>query len=128
MTALTDVAETRVLQHLVNELAWTAPTTLYLALYTADPGEGGAGTEVSGGSYARQPITFNTVAGSTVTNNGDITFPTATADWGIITHGAIIDAATAGFVYLHSAFSPNQTINNGGQFKVLDATLTISLD
>ena len=68
--------------------------TPYLALYTSNPTAGDSGTEVTGGSYARQAITFGAVVGSSISNTGAITFsglPTAT-----ITHYGIRSAASGG--------------------------------
>ncbi len=45
-------------------------TTYYLALFTSDPGTSGASGEVTGGSYARQAITFGSAsAGSQASTN-----------------------------------------------------------
>ena len=46
--------ENKILLHVFGATPYTAPATLYVALFTSDPGEGGTGTEVSGGSYARR--------------------------------------------------------------------------
>jgi hypothetical protein len=55
------------------------------------------GAEVSGGSYVREPVNLVTSAdGVTLANDATIEWPIATADWGIIDHVQIWDAATAG--------------------------------
>ena len=78
--------------------------SLELALYTSDPTASDAGTEVSGGSYARQSITFdaNTVVtgGTQIANTGVVTFPQASADWSNpITHWGvrIVGGALVGY-------------------------------
>ena len=50
--------ETEILDHVFANNAYTAPTTLYLALFTANPDEDGSGAEVStsGTAYARQTV------------------------------------------------------------------------
>lgn len=68
--------------------------TPYLALYTTNPTASDTGTEVTGGSYARQAITFGSVSGGVMSNTVAITFsalPTAT-----ITHYGIRSAASGG--------------------------------
>lgn len=59
--------------------------SLELALYSTDPTASDTGTECSGGSYARQSITFGTntvVSGGTqISNTNLISFPQASADW-----------------------------------------------
>jgi hypothetical protein len=69
----------------------------FVSLHTSDPSDSGA-SEVSGGSYVRQSVTF-TNAGTNPTvasNNAVIQFPTATADWGVINHFGLWTASTAG--------------------------------
>lgn len=67
MSDLTDGAEARTLNWLTGQ-STTAPTTpLKAALMTVNGSDSAAGTEVTGGSYARQNITLSTVSGSNPT-------------------------------------------------------------
>ncbi len=81
-------------------IAFTAPTTVYLALYTSNPTKADTGTEVSGGGYARQAVTMSAptvIDGSyTVRNSADVPFPVATANWGTVSYFGIRTAATGG--------------------------------
>ena len=72
--------ETEILDHVFGGNAYTAPSTLYLALYTAAPGETGGGTECSGTDYARTTVTF-TVSGNEATNSAAVEFATAGNNW-----------------------------------------------
>ncbi|OZQ71566.1 hypothetical protein CA598_31905, partial [Paenibacillus sp. VTT E-133291] len=58
------------------------------------------GTEVTGGSYARQAVTFGApalVSGQqSVANTAEVVFPVATADWGLVTHIGLRTAVTGG--------------------------------
>lgn len=50
--------ENALLNHAVNKSAYTPPTTVYVGLSTADPGDDGTGlAEPAGNGYARQAIT-----------------------------------------------------------------------
>lgn len=105
--------------------AVTVPGTLYITLLKADPGETGSlAQEVSGGSYARVAKTSNGTnwtaaadAGSAkrTTNGTAVTFPTPTADWGTVTHWAIMDVATlgAGNMLVYGPLGAARTILNG---------------
>lgn len=79
MSAFTTYAEKKILEDLVGITPWT-PGTFHLALFVQDPGETGNVTnEVSGGSYARQPIAWGPVSTGTSTsqvvkNSGNIIF------------------------------------------------------
>jgi len=109
--------------------AGTGPTTLYVALFTAAPSDTGGGTEVTGGSYARASVTSSLAnwagtqgAGTTTvssgtggqtSNNNNVTFPAPTANWGIVTHYGVFDAASGGNLLFHNALGASKTVNNG---------------
>lgn len=128
MTAFTDYLENKLLDHVLRNTAYTSPTTVYVALFTAAPGEAGGGTEVSGGGYARQAVTFSAPSAGSTSNSADITFPTATADWGTITHFAIFDASTGGNMLYYGQLTSSVTVNSGQQLTIPAGNLTISHD
>ena len=99
--------------------AWTA-FAAYVALFTTATTDAGGGTEVSGGGYARQLVGLSAAsgAGGSTSNAADITFPTATADWGTVTHVAIMDAATLGNMIMHSPLDASKAIATGDTFKI----------
>lgn len=119
--------ETRVLQWVFTAGAVTRPTAWYLGLFTAAPGEAGGGTEVSGGSYARQTATF-TVAGDTASNSAAIEFPEATAVWGTITHVAVFDAATGGNQIAYAELTTSKLIEVNDILRVPAGDLDITLN
>ena len=140
MAALSNYLEEELLDHIFNENAWTSPTTIYVSLYTDSPGDDDSGTEVSGGSYAR--VLVNENGGSTPTwdlpaadgvgylvdNTHDITFPTATASWGTVTHFGIHDASTAGNLLFHGALTASKTVGDGDTFKFPAGDLDLKLE
>lgn len=119
--------ENKVLDHVFGGSAYTAPATLYVGLFTSDPGEAGAGTEVSGGSYARQTITF-TVTGSQASSSAAVEFPTATASWGTITYAAVYDAVSGGNLLASGALTTSKTIDSGDVFRIPSGDFDIDLD
>jgi hypothetical protein len=119
--------ENKILLHVFGATSYTAPATIYVGLYTSDPGEAGTGTEVSGGSYARQTITF-TVTANQASNTAAVEFPTATASWGTVTHVAVLDASTSGNVLASAALSVSKTIGSGDVLRINAGDLDISLD
>jgi len=121
--------ETEILDHVFGGAAYTAPSTHYLALYTAAPGETGGGTEVStsGTAYARQSVAFTTT-GNTTSNTAAVEYPTATANFGTVTHVGVFDASTAGNLMAYAALSSSKAIDSGDVFRVPAADLDITLD
>jgi hypothetical protein len=96
---------------------------------TAENLEAGTITdECTGGAYARQAVTFGTVSGGSVSNSGNITFPAATdANWGTITHVAVMDASTAGECLFFGILDTSKTIDSGDTFQITSGNLTVSL-
>lgn len=125
--SLSDTFETRVLQWLLTTGSPVRPTAWHVGLFTAAPGEAGGGTEVSGGSYARQSVTFS-VTGNTASNTADLDFPVATGDWGTITHVGIFDASTSGNLIAYAAVDTAKTINTGDILTIPLGDLDVTLD
>lgn len=134
MSAASNYLENKVLDHVLTATSYTAPGTRYLGLFTNTSGNAAtnleAGTltdEVSGGSYARMPVTFAAASSGTSATNATVTFPTASANWGTITHVAVMDAATSGNVLFWGAVTTSKTIETGDTFQVSSGNLTVSL-
>ena len=107
--------------------SYTAPTTVYVALYTTDPTDADTGTEVTGGSYARTAVTFAAPSNGVTTNSADVTFPTCTLAWGTVTHIGIRDASTAGNLLYHTPLDASKTIDLGDIFKITTGNLSVTL-
>lgn len=94
--------ETLILDHLFWKDTYVEPF-VYLGLCNADPGEGGTGgfsdelPHVDG--YERVETSsahWNPSVGGLITNGVPISFPMATADWGLVTHLAFYDSGSYG--------------------------------
>lgn len=119
--------ETELLDHVFTNSAYTSPTAVYVSLHTANPDEDASGAEVSGGGYARQAGSF-TVSGNTATTSAAIEYPTATADYGTVTHIGIWDASTAGNMLAYAALTSSKAISSGDVFRIPAGDLDITLD
>ena len=71
---LSNYLENKVLDHILGTTTYTKPSTVYVALYTVTPSDTGGGTEVTGGSYARQVATFTAASGGATSNVSNIDF------------------------------------------------------
>jgi hypothetical protein len=101
-----DYLEAKVKNETLGAVAYSAPATVYIGLWTAalaDASHGGTTGEVSGGSYARVAVTNNTTNFATVTTGAKVnttawTFPAATASWGTVSYVGVFDgnAGTSG--------------------------------
>lgn len=127
MAEMSNYLETALINGTIRGTTYTAPTTVYLALYTSDPTDADTGTEVSGGSYVRQSISFGAPSDGQSTNSAAIEFPQATADWGTITHVGIRDAITSGNLLYHTALDASKPITTGDVFKITTGNLSVTL-
>ena len=126
--SFTNFLETEILDHVFAGASYTAPGTKYLALFTAiADGEAGSVTELSGNAYARQSVAFTT-SGNTTSNNAAVEFPTATANYGTVTHVGVYDAQTSGNLMAYATLSSSKTIDTGDVFRVPSGDLDITLN
>jgi len=129
MAGFSDYLEDKVLDHVFGGNAYTAPGTLYVALYTVAPTDTGGGTEVSGGSYARQSGAFS-VSGTnptTASNTAAIEYPTATADYGTVVAVGIFDASSSGNLLAYANLTTSKVVSTGDVFRFNTGDLDVTL-
>jgi hypothetical protein len=106
--ALSDYLEKQILNFLKGTTFVAAPATLYVALYIATPTDADAsGTEVSGGTYARKPITtssgWSAISGGGASpnqiSNAAVIDWTTTLPACTLVAWALYDAVTVGHEY-----------------------------
>lgn len=124
----TNYLETALIDHVLRNTTFTSPTTIYVALFTVAPDETGGGTEVAGGSYARQSSTFSAPAPDTTSNVSDVTFPVATANWGTIVAFALMDAASGGNMLYYSTLTASRDIFTSDQLRFPSGQLIVVED
>lgn len=113
MSAISNYLEDALINHIFRNTDFARTANIYVALFTAAPSDAGGGTEVSGGSYARQAVATGSssgwaaASGGATENSSAITFPTATANWGEIVAMGLFDALSSGNLlfwgFLHQA-------------------------
>lgn len=125
--AKTDYLEDAILNHVLRNTAYTSPTTIYVGLFTAMPADDGTGgTEVSGGSYARQSVTFAAPVTGQVANSALVQFPTATGAWGTILGMGLFDALTGGNLLYYGTLTASKTVGIGDQISFAASALTVA--
>ena len=113
----------KLLNFIFNGGSWTAPSTLYLALFSVAPSISSTGTEATGSGYARLAVTCNTtnwatISGSTTTVENAVaqTMATATANWSSssnMTDAGFFDASTSGNLYYWGDLTTPKPVLNG---------------
>jgi hypothetical protein len=127
MAEFSNFLENALINAVLRNTTYTSPATVYVSLYTTDPTDADSGTEVSGGSYARTAVTMGAPSDGVSTNSADVTFPTATASWGTVSHIGIHDASTSGNLLFHTPLDTSKTIDSGDIFKITTGNLSVTL-
>ena len=127
MSEMSNYLENALINVTLRATSYTAPTTVYVSLWTSNPNDDASGTEVTGGSYARTAVTFAAPSNGVTTNNADVTFPTATASWGTVGWIGINDALSSGNLLYHTPLDTAKTIDTGDIFKISSGNLSVTL-
>lgn len=128
-TNFSDYLEQAVLGVTLCGSVYTAPTTVYMALFTACSSDGSDVTEVpTATGYGRQVVAFGSISGGTVPNSGNVTFSEATTAWGTITHMGLYDAVTSGNQLYWGILDASRTVDTGDTFQIPDGLLDVSID
>jgi len=127
MSEMSNFLENALINATLRATTYTSVATVYVSLWTSDPTDAGSGTEVSGGSYARTAVTFAAPSNGVTTNSADVTFPTATASWGVVGWIGINDAASSGNLLYHSPLDTSKTIDSADIFKISTGNLSVTL-
>lgn len=105
--------------------------TLELALYSTNPTASDTGSEITGGGYVRQSISFTTpqavIDGVYMTNTATLSFPTATGDYSApVSHFAVREVGGDMMFYgttQELGLDTSRTIRAGDIFRVAANTL-----
>jgi len=113
--AFTIATGNKVLNKILRNVDFAAPTALKVSLHTGDPGESGT-SEVVGGDYGRKSVIFNAASNKISTS-------TAVLEW------ENMPACTVKYVGLWDTESPANFWWSGelGTYKTLDAGDTIRI-
>ena len=118
---LTNYLENKLIDHFLGTTTYTKPAAVYVGLFTVTPGEAGGGTEVTGGSYARQAATFTAASSGATSNNSNMPAATTVAI-------GIFDALTSGNMLLYGSLTVNKTTDAGDTLRIATGDLDISID
>lgn len=135
--SFSDTLENEVLDHVFGVGAYTAPSTLWIGLSTADPGDDAATlAEPTGNNYSRvarinDGTTWSTAAAGRTENDVELTFPEASGSWGTVSHVAIWTHVTsdgAAVLFATGALGTSKAVGAGDtprfQINSLSFTLT----
>lgn len=128
MSQATDYLENALIDHVFGGSTYSAPSNIYLGLFTAIPGDDASGAEVSAGNYARQEITFGSASNGASTSTNEITYTVSGANYGTVTHFGLFDASTSGNLLAYGNVSQPQNLTVGSEMTIPVGAVTIRLD
>lgn len=121
--SISNYAELKILEHTTGKTSWTMPTTVYLKLHTADPGE--AATTAAAGETTRKSVSWASAASGSIASSATVEW-TNVASTETYTHWSLWDASTAGNALWTGALSSSAAVTAGDTFQI--TSLTLSLD
>lgn len=127
MADFSNYLENELLDHVFAGASYSAPSDVFLALYTSAPTDAGGGTEVTGSGYARQDITFGTASSGTISNTVAVSFTASGGNFGTITAVGIFDASSSGNLLAWKTIT-SVVINNGDTLNFPIGDIDVSLD
>jgi len=127
MSSFSDYLENAVLNYVFRNTGTPTTATVYLALYTVAPTDAGGGTQVTGGGYARQAITFGASSGGAIANTSAVAFTASGAAYGDVLAVGVFDALTAGNLLAWDAIT-SATIGDGDTLNFAIGDIDITLD
>lgn len=122
---LPNTIENQLLDALVGTSSYTVTTPIKLALMTANGNDSTPGTEVTGGSYARQTIAFDAAASGSISNNAAISFtgmPACT-----VVGIEIWDNAGSPKRLAYGPLTASRTVSSGDTVQFASSSVTLSL-
>ena len=122
---LPDTIENQLLDALVGTSAYSVTTPIKLALMTANGSDSAPGTEVTGGSYARQTIAFDAASSGSISNNAAISFtgmPSCT-----VVGIEIWDSAGTPKRLAYGPLTASRTVTSGDTVQFSSSAVTLSL-
>lgn len=142
MASMTNLTETNLLKLIFQNVNFanigdatglrgsTSDGSLFLTLYTTDPGEDDTGTEATYTGYVRKSIARSvsewTVSGSQAVNANAQSFAISTGVTNTITHLGIRTASSGGDLLFHVALSSSIIINSGDTPKFNASSITFT--
>ena len=121
--SISNYAELKILDHTTGKAAWTMPTTVYVKLHTADPGE--AATSSAASETTRKSVSWSSAASGSIVSSATVEW-TSVASTEVYTHWSLWDDSTAGNALWIGALSASASVTAGDTFQI--TALTLSLD
>ena len=120
--SISNYAENKILDHLAGVTSWTMPTTLYIQLHTADPGEDGTSSVAT--ESTRKSVSWGSASSGSISASAAISWVNVSTEE-TYTHWSIWDASTSGNCLWTGALSSSASMLVGESFQITSLSLTL---
>lgn len=140
MSQFSDYLEQALVNHIFRDTAYSQPTSVYIALFTSNPGEDGSGAEVdptgTWTDYERQDAAgggtkvsgWDAPADGVTQNAKVITFPANNGSSTItVSHIGIYDASSAGNLLFYAPLVSSKSLLQGDVLSFGVGSITVTL-
>lgn len=122
------------LDKMFRNQTYNQPAT-YVGLVTTTSSDSAAGTEVSGGSYARVLVNkasgaspaWNSVSGGATDNANAVSFAAASASWGTVVGTVLYDASSSGNALWYMNDTADQAVASGDTVQFAAGAIDVSM-
>lgn len=127
MSSASNYLKTAIIDGVLRGTTYTAPTTVYIALYSDTQTDADAGTELSGNGYARIAIAFDADTAGVTQNTSELVWTASGGAWSGAVSWGIRDASSAGNLLVHSTLTTTRTLSDGDTLTLAAAELDITI-
>jgi hypothetical protein len=115
----------KILNNLINNTSWTAPTNIYAELHIGTPGAAGT-SNPSAGSVTRNVLAYSAASGGSVALSSNSAAWTNGSGTETLSDVAFWDAASSGNFLWSAAMGTTHTWNLNDTFTLTSATVSIT--
>jgi hypothetical protein len=124
MTAFSNYAENKVLDHALGTTSWTMPAQLYVKLHTGDPGEDCTANASS--NTTRVAADWNAASAGTAALSNAVTWASWANGTQTISHISLWDHLSTGNPILYGALSTPKQVANGDDLRLDTCAVTVA--
>lgn len=125
MTDFSNAVESSIIQHIIAEATWAAPTTVYVQIHNGDPGEDGTANIIAsvGG---RKLASFAAESGGSASTDADLEWTNGTGGSITVSHISTWTLITGGICTMVGDLTSSKVVPDTEVFRIPSGSLTLS--
>jgi len=125
MTDFSNAVESSIIQHIIAETTWAAPTTVYVQIHNGDPGEDGTANVIAsvGG---RMLASFAAEANGSASTDADLEWTNGSGGSEDVSHVSCWTLITGGICTMIGDLTAPKTVPDTEVFRIPSGSLTLT--